>query len=123
MPLYIDAYGFILLRVGGSVFCLVGLAFLCRRRLVIFHSGIAAAFLVWPLICLLFFKGLSGFSISAAVLWCPHHDCIDTFGHYHEERMQKKFLESSRTYRNCFNFIRQIYWQCYYVDREFSGFG
>jgi len=72
MPLYIDAYGFILLRVGGSVllFWLVWL-FMPKEKIALndFPRIIAAAFFGVAFNMLTFFKGLSLTSpISAAVI-------------------------------------------------------
>ncbi|WP_188049418.1 DMT family transporter [Flavobacterium sp. GP15] len=72
MPLYIDAYGFILLRVGGSVllFWLVWL-FMPKEKIMRsdFPRIIAAAFFGVAFNMLTFFKGLSLTSpISAAVI-------------------------------------------------------
>ena len=72
MPLYIDAYGFILLRAGGSVllFWLVWL-FMPKEKIALqdFPRIIAAAFFGVAFIMLTFFKGLSLTSpISAAVI-------------------------------------------------------
>ena len=72
MPFYIDAYGFILLRVGGSVllFWLVWL-FMPKEKIAIsdFPRIIAAAFFGVAFNMLTFFKGLSLTSpISAAVI-------------------------------------------------------
>ena len=72
MPFYIDAYGFILLRVGGSgiLFWLIWL-FLPKEKIALadFPRIIAAAFFDVALNMLTFFKGLSLTSpISAAVI-------------------------------------------------------
>jgi drug/metabolite transporter (DMT)-like permease len=72
MPLYIDAFGFILLRVGGStlLFWLVWL-FMPKQKIVLhdFPRIIAAAFFGVALNMLTFFKGLSLTSpISASVI-------------------------------------------------------
>ena len=72
MPLYIDAYGFILLRAGGSMilFWLVWL-FMPKEKVVLsdFPRIIAAAFFGVAFNMLTFFKGLSLTSpISAAVI-------------------------------------------------------
>ncbi|MFV8363130.1 DMT family transporter [Flavobacterium sp. ZT3P35] len=72
MPAYIDAYGFILLRVGGSVllFWLVWL-FMPKEKIALtdFPRIIAAAFFGVAFNMLTFFKGLSLTSpISAAVI-------------------------------------------------------
>ena len=72
MPFYIDAYGFILLRVGGSVllFWLVWL-FMPKEKIALtdFPRIIAAAFFGVAFNMLTFFKGLSLTSpISAAVI-------------------------------------------------------
>ena len=72
MPLYIDAYGFILIRAGGSVllFWLVWL-FMPKEKIALqdFPRIIAAAFFGVAFIMLTFFKGLSLTSpISAAVI-------------------------------------------------------
>lgn len=72
MPLYIDAYGFILLRAGGSVllFWLVWL-FMPKEKIALqdFPRIIAAAFFGVAFNMLTFFKGLSLTSpISAAVI-------------------------------------------------------
>jgi hypothetical protein len=46
MPQYIDAYGFILLRVSGAMLCFLSLGCLCRRKIALndFPRIIAAAF-------------------------------------------------------------------------------
>jgi drug/metabolite transporter (DMT)-like permease len=72
MPLYIDAYGFILLRAGGSMilFWLVWL-FMPKEKIALndFPRIIAAAFFGVAFNMLTFFKGLSLTSpISAAVI-------------------------------------------------------
>ena len=72
MPLYIDAYGFILLRAGGSMilFWLVWL-FMPKQKIIFsdFPRIIAAAFFGVAFNMLTFFKGLSLTSpISAAVI-------------------------------------------------------
>ena len=72
MPFYIDAYGFILLRAGGSMilFWLVWL-FMPKEKIIIsdFPRIIAAAFFGVAFNMLTFFKGLSLTSpISAAVI-------------------------------------------------------
>lgn len=72
MPLYIDAYGFIVLRVGGSVllFWLVWL-FMPKEKITLgdFPRIIAAAFFGVAFNMLTFFKGLSYTSpISGAVI-------------------------------------------------------
>jgi drug/metabolite transporter (DMT)-like permease len=72
MPLYIDAYGFILLRVGGSMilFWLVWL-FMPKEKIALndFPRIITAAFFGVALNMLTFFKGLSLTSpISASVI-------------------------------------------------------
>jgi drug/metabolite transporter (DMT)-like permease len=72
MPFYIDAYGFILLRVGGSgiLFWLIWL-FLPKEKIALadFPRIIAAAFFGVAFNMLTFFKGLSLTSpISAAVI-------------------------------------------------------
>ena len=72
MPFYIDAYGFILLRVGGSgiLFWLIWL-FLPKEKIAVadFPRIIAAALFGVALNMLTFFKGLSLTSpISAAVI-------------------------------------------------------
>ncbi|MBP2283759.1 drug/metabolite transporter (DMT)-like permease [Flavobacterium sp. CG_23.5] len=72
MPLYIDAYGFILLRAGGSMilFWLVWL-FMPKEKITLndFPRIIAAAFFGVAFNMLTFFKGLSLTSpISAAVI-------------------------------------------------------
>lgn len=72
MPVYIDAYGFILLRVGGSVllFWLTWL-FMPKEKIALqdFPRIIAAAFFGVALNMLTFFKGLSLTSpISASVI-------------------------------------------------------
>lgn len=74
MPEFIDAFGFILLRVGGSVllFWLVWL-FMPKEKIALndFPRIIAAAFFGVALNMLTFFKGLSFTSpISAAVIMC-----------------------------------------------------
>ena len=72
MPLYIDAYGFILLRAGGSMilFWLVWL-FMPKEKIILtdFPRIIGAAFFGVAFNMLTFFKGLSLTSpISAAVI-------------------------------------------------------
>lgn len=74
MPEFIDAFGFILLRVGGSVllFWLVWL-FMPKEKIALndFPRIIAAAFFGVALNMLTFFKGLSFTTpISAAVIMC-----------------------------------------------------
>lgn len=72
MPKYIDAYGFILLRVSGAVLLFWLFAFFGPKEkiaLVDFPRIIAAAFFGVALNMLAFFKGLSYTSpISAAVI-------------------------------------------------------
>ncbi|WP_158730336.1 MULTISPECIES: DMT family transporter [unclassified Flavobacterium] len=95
MPLYIDAYGFILLRVGGSVilFWLVWL-FMPKEKIEIgdFPRIIAAAFFGVAFNMLTFFKGLSLTSpISAAVIMVSTPMIVLTLSAIiMKERMQKR---------------------------------
>ncbi|MBQ0907618.1 EamA family transporter [Flavobacterium sp. F-328] len=95
MPAYIDAYGFILLRVGGSVllFWLVWL-FMPKEKIEIgdFPRIIAAAFFGVAFNMLTFFKGLSLTSpISAAVIMVSTPMIVLTLSAIiMKERMQKR---------------------------------
>ncbi|TWI01340.1 threonine/homoserine efflux transporter RhtA [Flavobacterium tiangeerense] len=95
MPFYIDAYGFILLRVGGSVllFWLVWL-FMPKEKIEIgdFPRIIAAAFFGVAFNMLTFFKGLSLTSpISAAVIMVSTPMIVLTLSAIiMKERMQKR---------------------------------
>nr|WP_309759319.1 DMT family transporter [Flavobacterium sp.] len=95
MPAYIDAYGFILLRVGGSVllFWLVWL-FMPKEKIVLtdFPRIIAAAFFGVAFNMLTFFKGLSLTSpISAAVIMVSTPMIVLTLSAIiMKERMQKR---------------------------------
>jgi drug/metabolite transporter (DMT)-like permease len=97
MPLYIDAYGFILLRVGGSVilFWLVWL-FMPKEKIAFndFPRIIAAAFFGVALNMLTFFKGLSLTSpISAAVIMVSTPMIVLTLSAIiMKERMQKRMV-------------------------------
>ncbi|SFE58710.1 DMT family transporter [Flavobacterium xueshanense] len=97
MPLYIDASGFILLRVGGSVilFWLVWL-FMPKEKLAIsdFPRIIAAAFFGVAFNMLTFFKGLSLTSpISAAVIMVSTPMIVLTLSAIiMKERMQKRMV-------------------------------
>ena len=97
MPLYIDAYGFILLRVGGSVilFWLVWL-FMPKEKIALndFPRIIAAAFFGVALNMLTFFKGLSLTSpISAAVIMVSTPMIVLTLSAIIiKERMQKRMV-------------------------------
>ena len=97
MPLYIDAYGFILLRVGGSVllFWLVWL-FMPKEKIAPndFPRIIAAAFFGVALNMLTFFKGLSLTSpISAAVIMVSTPMIVLTLSALiMKERMQKRMV-------------------------------
>ena len=97
MPLYIDAYGFILLRVGGSVllFWLVWL-FMPKEKIAIsdFPRIIGAAFFGVALNMLTFFKGLSLTSpISAAVIMVSTPMIVLTLSAIiMKERMQKRMV-------------------------------
>ncbi|MDO8316368.1 MAG: DMT family transporter [Flavobacterium sp.] len=97
MPLYIDAYGFILLRVGGSVilFWLVWL-FMPKEKIVLndFPRIIAAAFFGVAFNMLTFFKGLSLTSpISAAVIMVSTPMIVLTLSALiMKERMQKRMV-------------------------------
>lgn len=97
MPLYIDAYGFILLRVGGSVllFWLVWL-FMPKEKLALsdFPRIIAAAFFGVAFNMLTFFKGLSLTSpISAAVIMVSTPMIVLTLSAIiMKERMQKRMV-------------------------------
>ena len=97
MPLYIDAYGFILLRVGGSVvlFWLVWL-FMPKEKIAIsdFPRIIAAAFFGVAFNMLTFFKGLSLTSpISAAVIMVSTPMIVLTLSAIiMKERMQKRMV-------------------------------
>ncbi len=95
MPMYIDAYGFILLRVGGSVilFWLVWL-FMPKEKIALtdFPRIIAAAFFGVAFNMLTFFKGLSLTSpISAAVIMVSTPMIVLTLSAIiMKERMQKR---------------------------------
>ena len=97
MPLYIDAYGFILLRVGGSVllFWLVWL-FMPKEKIALndFPRIIAAAFFGVAFNMLTFFKGLSLTSpISAAVIMVSTPMIVLTLSALiMKERMQKRMV-------------------------------
>ena len=97
MPLYIDAYGFILLRVGGSVllFWLVWL-FMPKEKIALtdFPRIIAAAFFGVAFNMLTFFKGLSLTSpISAAVIMVSTPMIVLTLSTLIiKERMQKRMV-------------------------------
>ena len=97
MPLYIDAYGFILLRVGGSViiFWLVWL-FMPKEKILLsdFPRIIAAAFFGVAFNMLTFFKGLSLTSpISAAVIMVSTPMIVLTLSALiMKERMQKRMV-------------------------------
>ena len=95
MPRYIDAYGFILLRVGGSVllFWLVWL-FMPKEKIALtdFPRIIAAAFFGVAFNMLTFFKGLSLTSpISAAVIMVSTPMIVLTLSAIiMKDRMQKR---------------------------------
>lgn len=97
MPLYIDAYGFILLRVGGSVllFWLVWL-FMPKEKIALndFPRIVAAAFFGVAFNMLTFFKGLSLTSpISAAVIMVSTPMIVLTLSALiMKERMQKRMV-------------------------------
>ncbi len=97
MPLYIDAYGFILLRVGGSVllFWLVWL-FMPKEKIALndFPRIIAAAFFGVAFNMLTFFKGLSLTSpISAAVIMVSTPMIVLTLSAIiMKKRMQKRMV-------------------------------
>ena len=97
MPLYIDAYGFILLRVGGSVvlFWLIWL-FMPKEKIAFndFPRIIAAAFFGVAFNILTFFKGLSLTSpISAAVIMVSTPMIVLTLSAIiMKERMQKRMV-------------------------------
>ncbi|SHL65009.1 DMT family transporter [Flavobacterium xanthum] len=97
MPLYIDAYGFILLRVGGSVvlFWLIWL-FMPKEKIAFndFPRIIAAAFFGVAFNMLTFFKGLSLTSpISAAVIMVSTPMIVLTLSAIiMKERMQKRMV-------------------------------
>jgi len=97
MPLYIDAYGFILLRVGGSalLFWLVWL-FMPKEKIALndFPRIIAAAFFGVAFNMLTFFKGLSLTSpISAAVIMVSTPMIVLTLSAIiMKERMQKRMV-------------------------------
>ena len=97
MPLYIDAYGFILLRVGGSVllFWLIWL-FIPKEKIALsdFPRIIAAAFFGVAFNMLTFFKGLSLTSpISAAVIMVSTPMIVLTLSAIiMKERMQKRMV-------------------------------
>ena len=97
MPLYIDPYGFILLRVGGSVllFWLAWL-FMPKEKIALndFPRIIAAAFFGVAFNMLTFFKGLSLTSpISAAVIMVSTPMIVLTLSAIiMKERMQKRMV-------------------------------
>lgn len=97
MPMYIDAYGFILLRVGGSVllFWLVWL-FMPKEKITLndFPRIVAAAFFGVAFNMLTFFKGLSLTSpISAAVIMVSTPMIVLTLSALiMKERMQKRMV-------------------------------
>lgn len=97
MPLYIDAYGFILLRAGGSMilFWLVWL-FMPKEKIAFndFPRIIAAAFFGVAFNMLTFFKGLSLTSpISAAVIMVSTPMIVLTLSALiMKERMQKRMV-------------------------------
>jgi drug/metabolite transporter (DMT)-like permease len=97
MPLYIDAFGFILLRVGGSVilFWLVWL-FMPKEKIALndFPRIVAAAFFGVAFNMLTFFKGLSLTSpISAAVIMVSTPMIVLTLSAIiMKERMQKRMV-------------------------------
>ena len=97
MPLYIDAYGFILLRVGGSMilFWLVWL-FMPKEKIALndFPRIIAAAFFGVAFNMLTFFKGLSLTSpITAAVIMVSTPMIVLTLSALiMKERMQKRMV-------------------------------
>ncbi|TDE31645.1 DMT family transporter [Flavobacterium ranwuense] len=97
MPMYIDAYGFILLRVGGSMilFWLVWL-FMPKEKIAFndFPRIIAAAFFGVAFNMLTFFKGLSLTSpISAAVIMVSTPMIVLTLSALiMKERMQKRMI-------------------------------
>ncbi|TDE03920.1 DMT family transporter [Flavobacterium sandaracinum] len=97
MPLFIDAYGFILLRVGGSVvlFWLIWL-FMPKEKIAFndFPRIIAAAFFGVAFNMLTFFKGLSLTSpISAAVIMVSTPMIVLTLSAIiMKERMQKRMV-------------------------------
>ena len=95
MPLYIDAYGFILLRVGGSVFLFWFVwLFMPKEKIASadFPRIIAAAFFGVAFNMLTFFKGLSLTSpISAAVIMVSTPMIVLTLSAIiMKERMQKR---------------------------------
>lgn len=97
MPMYIDAYGFILLRVGGSVllFWMVWL-FMPKEKIALndFPRIVAAAFFGVAFNMLTFFKGLSLTSpISAAVIMVSTPMIVLTLSALiMKERMQKRMV-------------------------------
>jgi drug/metabolite transporter (DMT)-like permease len=97
MPLYIDAYGFILLRAGGSMllFWLAWL-FMPKEKIALndFPRIIAAAFFGVAFNMLTFFKGLSLTSpISAAVIMVSTPMIVLTLSALiMKERMQKRMV-------------------------------
>ena len=97
MPLYIDAYGFILLRVGGSVIILwLVWLFMPKEKILLsdFPRIIAAAFFGVAFNMLTFFKGLSLTSpISAAVIMVSTPMIVLTLSALiMKERMQKRMV-------------------------------
>ena len=95
MPLYIDAYGFILLRVGGSVFLFWFVwLFMPKEKIASadFPRIIAAAFFGVAFNMLTFFKGLSLTSpISAAVIMVSTPMIVLTLSAIiMKERMEKR---------------------------------
>ncbi|RTZ01652.1 DMT family transporter [Flavobacterium sp. RSP49] len=97
MPLYIDAYGFILLRVGGSMilFWIIWL-FMPKEKIAFndFPRIIAAAFFGVAFNMLTFFKGLSLTSpISAAVIMVSTPMIVLTLSAIiMKERMRKRMV-------------------------------
>ncbi|RTY68845.1 DMT family transporter [Flavobacterium sp. LB2P53] len=97
MPLYIDAYGFILLRVGGSMILFwIFWLFMPKEKIAIndFPRIIAAAFFGVAFNMLTFFKGLSLTSpISAAVIMVSTPMIVLTLSAIiMKERMQKRMV-------------------------------
>ncbi|RTZ05418.1 DMT family transporter [Flavobacterium sp. GSP6] len=97
MPLYIDAYGFILLRVGGSMILFwIFWLFMPKEKIASndFPRIIAAAFFGVAFNMLTFFKGLSLTSpISAAVIMVSTPMIVLTLSAIiMKERMQKRMV-------------------------------
>ncbi|RTY79528.1 EamA/RhaT family transporter [Flavobacterium sp. LS1P28] len=97
MPLYIDAYGFILLRVGGSMILFwIFWLFMPKEKIAFndFPRIIAAAFFGVAFNMLTFFKGLSLTSpISAAVIMVSTPMIVLTLSAIiMKERMQKRMV-------------------------------